>query len=259
MTDLSELRLAPSGEARRRDMSVLSGRAGLVLLVDPERTTAEQARELGRLAAGESVGAVLVGSSFGGEDGGRRIAALLREALGGEVPLVQFPATASHLLPEVDAVLLLSLVSGRNPQYLIEEHVRAVPFFDAHPEIGVISTAYLLVDGGRVTSVESVSQTRPLAADKPELVAAHVRAAALIGMEATYLDAGSGARDPVHASLVQAARRSSAGPLLVGGGIRERAAVRGARDAGADLVVVGTAVERGGLGALRDLATAARA
>ena len=76
---------------------------------------------------------------------------------------------ASQLDAGVDAVLLLSLVSGRNAQYLIEEHVRAVPFFERHPEVQAISTAYCLVDGGHVTSVESVSQTRPLPADKPEV------------------------------------------------------------------------------------------
>jgi putative glycerol-1-phosphate prenyltransferase len=166
---------------------------------------------------------------------------------------------ASQLDAEVDAVLLLSLISGRNAQYLIEEHVRAVPFFERHPEVQAISTAYCLVDGGHVTSVESVSQTRPLPADKPEVAAAHLRAAALIGMHAAYLDAGSGASRAVSSTVVRAARAAWIGPLLVGGGIRGADAVRAARDAGADLVVAGGVFEESGARIVRDLALAARA
>jgi geranylgeranylglyceryl phosphate synthase family protein len=201
---------------------------------------------------------VLIGSSFGSSEHTGRVARAMREgAL--RVPIIQFPATAADLVGEVDAVLLLSLVSGRNAQYLIEEHVRAVPFFERNPQVEAISTAYLLVDGGRVTSVESVSQTRPLPADKPELVRAHVRAASLIGMAATYLDAGSGARARIGPALIRAARKSTDGLLIVGGGITDGDGVRAARDAGADVVVVGSLFERAGSAAMRDLALAARA
>jgi putative glycerol-1-phosphate prenyltransferase len=109
-----------------------------------------------------------------------------------------------------------------------------------------------------VTSVEAVSQTRPLPADKPEMVAAHVRAAMLIGMSATYLDAGSGAERPVAPSLVRAARSATRGLLFVGGGVRDAESVRSARDAGADYVVVGTLIEREGARTVRELALAAR-
>jgi len=175
------------------------------------------------------------------------------------LPLLQFPATAAQLIAEVDAVLFLTLVSGRNAQYLIEEQVRAVPFVEAHSELEVIATAYCLVDGGRVTSVESVSQTRPLPADKPEILAAHVRAAMLLGLRATYVDAGSGASRPVSAAMIRAARDAAKGPLFVGGGVRSADGVRAARAAGADLVVVGTQFEQGGARAVRELALAARA
>src|SRR5258708_34189012 len=100
-----------------------------------------------------------------------------------------------QLPDQVDCILFLSLVSGRNAQYLIEEHVRAVPFLERHP-VATISTAYILIDGGRVTSAEAVSQTRPLPADKPGLAAAHAKAAQLIGMQAIYLAAGPGAARP---------------------------------------------------------------
>ena len=223
----------------------LSDGGGLAILVDPGRTTPDEALELARRAAGEGVRALLLGNSFGADDAGADVARALRRGAEG-IPLLQFPATAAQLLPDVDAVLLLSLVSGRNPTYLIEEHVRAVPFFLRNPNVEAISTAYCLVDGGRVTSVESVSQTRPLPADKPELVEAHVRAAMLIGMRAAYLDAGSGAIRPVSPDLIHAARRSTSGLLFVGGGVRDAGAVRAAREAGADYVVVGTLLEREG-------------
>jgi putative glycerol-1-phosphate prenyltransferase len=109
-----------------------------------------------------------------------------------------------------------------------------------------------------VTSVESVSQTRPLPADKPEVAAAHLRAAALIGMHAAYLDAGSGASRAVGASIIRAARDVWNGPLLVGGGIRSADAVRSARDSGADIVVIGGALEEGGARVLGALALGAR-
>src|SRR5688500_9017673 len=150
----------------------LTSGAGLAVLVDPARTTPRKASDLARRAMDEGVRALLLGSSFGGDGEARPIARALK-AGAPEIPLLLFPGSASHLIPDVDAILLLSLVSGRNAQYLIDEHVRAVPFFMRYPEIETISTAYCLVDGGRVTSVESVSQTRPLPADKPELVAAH--------------------------------------------------------------------------------------
>ena len=235
---------------------VIGDRGGLAILVDPGRTSPDVAYEVALRAAGEGAAALMVGNSFGAHDASA-VARELRRGAGG-LPVLQFPATAAQLVEEVDAVLLLSLVSGRNAQYLVEEHVRSVPFFDRHPHVQAVSTAYLLVDGGTVTSVEAVSQTRPLPSDKPELVYAHVRAAALIGMRATYLDAGSGARRPVTSDLVRAAREATAGPLFVGGGVRGADGVREARAAGADFVVVGTVVERDGARRVRELASAAR-
>ncbi|MDB4907247.1 MAG: phosphoglycerol geranylgeranyltransferase [Gemmatimonadetes bacterium] len=237
---------------------MLDGRRGLAILVDPDRTTAADAAALASRGAGEGVALFLLGNSFGEDGNTERVGEALRAAACG-VPVIQFPATASQLVPVVDAVLLLSLVSGRNPQYLIEEHVRAVPFFRRHPEVVPISTAYLLVDGGEVTTVESVSQTRPLPAGKAEILAAHVEAAMLIGMQATYVDAGSGAPRAVSQPMIRAARAAARGALFVGGGIADAAGVRAAREAGADFVVVGSLLERERSRMVRDLALAAGA
>ncbi len=214
------------------------------MLVDPSRSAPPQAAALARAARDAGAAGVLIGSSFDGTQGTHLAARAIRAAAPG-LPLVLFPGSALQLTDQVDLVLFLSLISGRNPQYLIEEHVRAVPFLTRHP-VPTLSTGYILIDGGRVTSVEAVSQTRPLPADKPELAAAHATAARLIGMQAIYLDAGSGAPRPVAADVIAACRAAIPGLILfVGGGIRTPQQVRAARAAGADFVVVGTAVEEG--------------
>lgn len=240
---------------------------GLLVLVDPVRSSALEAGRIGREAKAAGVRGLLIGSSFDGAARTHEVARALRESAPG-IPVALFPGSAMQLTDQVDLVLFLSLVSGRNPQYLIEEHVRAVPFLQQHP-VDTLSTAYILIDGGRVTSVESVSQTRPLPADKPELAAAHATAATLIGMQAVYLDAGSGAERPVSADIIRACRAAipAPRPLFVGGGIRTPAQARLARQAGADFVVIGTVVEegpqgelgkRGGLGGLGAFVEAAR-
>jgi len=234
---------------------LLARRPGLLVLIDPGRTTPEQAGALARAADQAGAAGILIGGSFDGGGETHRVAGGVRAAAP-TLPLALFPGSAMQLTDQVDLILFLSLVSGRNPQYLIEEHVRSVPFLQRHP-VATLSTAYILIDGGRVTSVEAVSQTRPLPADKPELAAAHTRAARLIGMQAVFLDAGSGADHPVPPAVIAACRACLGDPtvpVFVGGGIRtpEEAAV--ARSAGADFVVIGTALERDPQDAARSLA-----
>jgi phosphoglycerol geranylgeranyltransferase len=230
---------------------------GLLVLVDPVRTSGAEAARIGRAAKAAGVRGLLIGSSFDGAAQTHEVARALRDNAPG-IPVALFPGSAMQLTDQVDLVLFLSLVSGRNPQYLIEEHVRAVPYLQRHP-VPTMSTAYILIDGGRVTSVESVSQTRPLPADKPELAAAHATAATLIGMQAVYLDAGSGAERPVSAEVIRACRAAvPRSPLFVGGGIRTPALARTARQAGADFVVIGTVVEEGSPGGLEAFVEAVR-
>lgn len=232
----------------------LARRPGILVLIDPGRTTPDQAVALARTAAGARAAGILIGGSFDGAGETHRVAAAVRAAVP-ELPVALFPGSAMQLTDQVDLILFLSLVSGRNPQYLIEEHVRAVPFLQRH-SVQTLSTAYILIDGGRVTSVEAVSQTRPLPADKPELAAAHTRAARLIGMQAVYLDAGSGADHPVPPAVIAACRACLADPtvpVFVGGGIRSPAEAAAARAAGADFVVIGTALEGESQDAARSL------
>lgn len=234
-------------------------RPGLLVLVDPGRSEPTAAAGLARAAREAGAAGILIGGSFDGTQETHRLAAATREAAPG-LPIMLFPGSAMQLTDEVDLILFLSLVSGRNPQYLIEEHVRAVPFLQRRP-VPTLSTGYILIDGGRVTSVEAVSQTRPLPADKPELAAAHARAARLIGMQAIYLDAGSGADRAVSPTVIAACRAALDDPttlLFVGGGIRTPEAAAAAWGAGADFVVIGTALERSGPEALTAFVAAAR-
>jgi len=225
--------------------NLLSRRPGVLILVDPSRTPAAEATRVARAAHQAGAAGVMIGSSYDGTRETHQVARALRDGAS-ELPVALFPGSAMQLTEDVDLVLFLSLISGRNPQYLIEEHVRAVPFFQRH-QVPALSTGYILIDGGRVTSVEAVSQTRPLPADKPELAAAHALAARMIGMSAVYLDAGSGAAHPVPPAIVAACRAALTPEvtLFVGGGIRTPAEAAAARKAGADFVVIGTAVEQG--------------
>lgn len=235
--------------------TLTAGAPGLLVLVDPDRTEPAVAADVARTAQEAGAVGLMIGTSFDGAGRTDAVADAIRTAC--SLPLVLFPGSAAQLTTKVDAVLLLSLVSGRNPQYLIEEHVRAVPFFSRNA-VEAISTAYILVDGGRITAVEAVSQTRPLPNDKPEIAAAHAVAARLIGMSAVYLDAGSGAAHPVSPAVIAAVRQAVTLPLIVGGGLRTPEQIRDARRAGADFVVVGTAVEEGGAGRVRELVAALR-
>jgi phosphoglycerol geranylgeranyltransferase len=231
---------------------------GLVVLVDPGRSSPDEAHTLASRAADAGACGLLIGDSLGrGASVSAHVAAIRSGAP--RLPIVQFPASADDLSADVDAVLFLVLVSGRNPRYLVEEQVRAVPFFERHPNVGAISTAYVLIDGGRESTVEHVSGTEPLPAHDVDSIAAHVVAGQLMGMHATYLEAGSGAVQRVSARVIQSARGKTDGPLIVGGGIDNAAAVHEARQAGADYVVVGTLFERDPAAPVDALAIAARA
>jgi putative glycerol-1-phosphate prenyltransferase len=233
-------------------------RGGLIVLVDPGQSSADDAFTLASRAADVGVCGFLIGDSLGQGDRISEHVAAIRAGSGG-APVVQFPASSSELNADVDAVLFLVLLSGRNPRYLIGEQLDAVPFFDANRQVAAVSTAYLLIDGGRASSVQRVTGTQPLDAGDVTTIARHVRAGQLMGLHATYLEAGSGATAPVSAAAIERARDATTGPLLVGGGIASAQAASDARRAGADYVVVGTLFERDPSSLVSTFAEAARA
>ena len=158
------------------------------------------------------------------------------------IPVVIFPGSALQVYPQADALLLLSLISGRNPDYLIGHHVTAAPFIRSCG-LEAIPTGYMLIDGGNLTAVQYISNTIPIPADKPDLALATAMAGELLGLKVIYLDAGSGAANPVPASIVRAISTSIQLPLVVGGGIRTERQANDIYEAGADVLVVGNAAE----------------
>ena len=158
------------------------------------------------------------------------------------VPVVMFPGDASQFAENVDALLFLSLASGRNAKYLIEQHIEAAPLIK---QVGVetIPTGYILVDGGKDTAVARVSQTTPYSTENIELIANTALACQLLGQKMVYLEAGSGANRPVPQNVIKATREAINIPLIVGGGIKTPEMMQCAFDAGADLVVVGNHLE----------------
>ena len=156
--------------------------------------------------------------------------------------MVLFPGSQNQFTEAVDALLFLSLISGRNADLLIGQHVQAAPRIAASG-VEVIPTGYILIDGGVATSASYISQTAPIPGNKPEIAATTALAGALLGLRCIYLDAGSGAIAPVSASMISAVKKSIDIPLMVGGGLRTIEAVQTAFNAGADIIVVGTMVE----------------
>lgn len=162
--------------------------------------------------------------------------------LGTKLPVFIFPGNVIQLSDRADGILFLSLISGRNPEFLIGNHVLAAPHLN-RSGIEVIPTGYMLIENGRSTSVEYMSNTRPIPASKPEIAVATAMAGEMLGMKTIYLEAGSGAARPVGLDMIRAIRKQISLPLIVGGGI---STVDGAREvyrAGADLIVIGTALE----------------
>ena len=158
------------------------------------------------------------------------------------LPVVLFPGDYSQISPDADAVLFLSLISGRNPEYLIEQQVKAVPLIKA-TRLEVIPTGYLLIDGGVDTAVQQVSQTRPLRADDIKGIVNTACAGMYSGKKVIYLEAGSGAISPISQEAIASVRDAIDIPLIVGGGIRSLEQLTSAYEQGADLVVIGTAFE----------------
>lgn len=218
-----------------------SGRKLLAVLIDPDfgqdEARLERTVQNACMAKADLVfvgGSLLTSSRFD------RCVELVRHW--SDAPVVLFPGSPSQLSRHADAVLFLSLISGRNAELLIGHHVTAAPAIQA---IGIeaIPTGYMLIDGGRPTTVSYVSQTLPIPHDKPGIAAATALAGQFLGLRTIYMDTGSGADRTVSADMIGAVHAAVDLPIIVGGGIRTVEQARGLCDAGADVLVVGTAFE----------------
>ncbi len=159
-----------------------------------------------------------------------------------DLPVVLFPGNPSQISSQADAILFLSLISGRNPDYLIEHQVNAVPILQ-QTNLEVISTGYILIESGIETAVERVSKTTPLDRNNPKYILQTAQAGELLGNKLIYLEAGSGANNPIPKEIIKLVSQNIKIPLIVGGGIVDLQGIQKAYDAGADLVVIGTAFE----------------
>jgi len=158
------------------------------------------------------------------------------------LPIVLFPGNPSQISAEADAILFLSLISGRNPDYLIEHQVNAVRILK-QTNLEVISTGYILIESGNETAVERVSKTKPLDRNNIDYIIQTAQAGEMLGNKLIYLEAGSGATQAVSREMIQKVVQNIEIPVLVGGGIADLQGIQKAYDAGADLVVIGTAFE----------------
>ena len=158
------------------------------------------------------------------------------------IPVVMFPGDTSQFADNVDALLFLSLASGRNSKYLIEQHIDAAQTIKKSG-VECISTGYILIDGGKHTAVERISNTSPYSTDNVQLITNTALACELLGHKIIYLEAGSGANHPVPQNIIKATRETISIPLIVGGGIKTPQQMLSAFDSGADLVVVGNHLE----------------
>jgi putative glycerol-1-phosphate prenyltransferase len=160
----------------------------------------------------------------------------------GALPIVLFPGNPSQISNKADAILFLSLISGRNPDFLIEHQVKAAPILK-QTQLEIISTGYILIESGTETAVQRVSKTNPLDRNNPDLVLATAQAGTMLGNKLIYLEAGSGAKQAVPLEMIKKVAQNIEIPLVVGGGIIDLQGIQKAYDFGADLVVIGTAFE----------------
>ena len=158
------------------------------------------------------------------------------------LPIILFPGDVSQITNKADALLFLSLISGRNPEYLIEKHIKSVPIL-RETTLEILPTGYILIDGGKKTAVEQVTNTKPLSRNNIQHIVDTAKSGELLGMQLIYLETGSGAKLALDANTISAVKKELKIPLIVGGGLRSLLAIEKAYAAGADMVVIGTAFE----------------
>jgi putative glycerol-1-phosphate prenyltransferase len=216
-----------------------SQRKGIAWLVDPEKVV-----DWERFTWVRNSGLDLIlvgGSSFGGDNFGLILQSLKKIA--GKIPICIFPGSYLQLSDKADALLFLTLISGRNPEFLIAQQVQAALKIQ-QTNLEVLPTGYILVNSGELLSVHAVSQTLPLSNDDPEYVKATALAGKYMGMRFFYLDAGSGAEAPVSSQVISTVKHALKLPIIVGGGLSTSQKVKSAFEAGADLVVLGNSIEK---------------
>lgn len=217
------------------------GKKSFAVLVDPDKVSLPQVDELIGLAADAQADFFFVGGSLVLTDNLDEYILYIKKNC--NIPVVLFPGNPSQLSRHADALLYLSLISGRNADLLIGQHVISAPAVK-QSGLEVISTGYMVVDGGAPTTVSYISNATPIPADKEDIALCTAMAGEMLGKKVIYMDAGSGAKIPITESMIKRVAENITVPLIVGGGIREpeKAYLNG--KAGADVIVVGNAIEK---------------
>lgn len=215
--------------------------AGYFLLIDPDRLRVNDAIKLVEKAGHQGVDLVLVGSSILINSGFDKFIKEIKAAA--SIPIVIFPGSAMQISQYADALLFLSLISGRNANHLIGQQVGAAPIIK-HLNLETISTGYMLIESGNYTSAEFMSNTRPIPRGKSDIAKATALAAQYLGMQMVYLEAGSGAKFPVETQMIRAVANYVDIPIIVGGGIRTPEQAMERVEAGASFIVTGNFFEK---------------
>jgi putative glycerol-1-phosphate prenyltransferase len=211
----------------------------IAILIDPDKVHITLLKQLVQATAVADF--YFVGGSFLSENTTEKIILELKKLT--PKPVIIFPGNGLQICRYADAILLLSLISGRNPELLIGQHIQFASILK-NSELEIIPTGYILIDGGKPTSVSYISNTTPIPNNKPEIAAATALAGTQLGLQCIYLEAGSGAEIPVYPETIKMVKQQIQIPLVVGGGIKSKAQIRQAFDAGADIVVIGNALEK---------------
>jgi putative glycerol-1-phosphate prenyltransferase len=213
---------------------------GIAILIDPDKFKSNESlkRFLNKIKLAEPDFIFIGGSAVSKFDFDRCVQ-MTKLIL--SIPIVLFPGASHHLSREADALLFLSLISGRNPDFLIGQHVEAIDEL-VQMDIETIATSYLLIDGGKMTSVQYVSRTQPIPQDEISIARKTALAGKHLGQKLIYADAGSGALHPISSAMIQSLSKVNS-PLIIGGGLRSIESIQQAHRSGANLVVVGNKLE----------------
>ncbi|MBL85746.1 MAG: geranylgeranylglyceryl/heptaprenylglyceryl phosphate synthase [Winogradskyella sp.] len=220
--------------------SIVEGERLLAVLIDPDKTEHNTIEGVVTKINQSIATHIFVGGSEVDEGATEAVVQAIKRYT--TLPVILFPGDVTQITDEADGILFLSLISGRNPEYLIGKHVEAVSKL-AKTQLEVLPTGYILIENGKQTAVERVSNTNPLSRSNKQHIVDTAKAGALLGMQLIYLEAGSGATHPIEPEIISAVKDTLNIPLIVGGGIRSKTELEAAYKAGADLVVIGTAFE----------------
>jgi phosphoglycerol geranylgeranyltransferase len=217
------------------------GRKSFAVLIDPDKVNHSILDELVELSVTAKVDYLLVGGSLVISNHLDDCVQHIKKQC--DIPVILFPGSPSQISKYADALLYLSLISGRNPELLIGQHVVSAPFV-RQSGLEIMSTGYIVIDGGAPTTVSYISNAAPVPADKNEIAMCTAMAGEMLGMKLIYMDAGSGAKRPISENMIEAVAKHISLPLIVGGGITDPEKAYRNCKAGADVIVVGNAIEK---------------